>query len=170
MAKALLRAVRARDGDLDDLDILEPAAEPWFIPESTRLLDQLHTFRQRHEHFALVVDEYGGLMGVVTLEDILEEIVGDISDEHDIAVTGVRPQPDGSYMVEGSVTIRDLNREFEWDLPDEEGSDDRRPDSPRIAAHPRCRTIVPIPSLPIRDRAPTASSDHLGSGYAAEAR
>ena len=121
-AKALLRAVRARDGDLDDLYILEPAAEPWFIPESTRLLDQLHTFRQRHEHFALVVDEYGGLMGVVTLEDILEEIVGDISDEHDIAVTGVRPQPDGSYMVEGSVTIRDLNREFEWDLPDEEAA------------------------------------------------
>jgi Mg2+/Co2+ transporter CorB len=121
-AKALLRAVRARDGDLDGLDILEPAAEPWFIPESTHLLDQLHSFRQRHEHFALVVDEYGGLMGVVTLEDILEEIVGDISDEHDVAVTGVRPQPDGSYMVEGSVTIRDLNREFEWDLPDEEAA------------------------------------------------
>jgi len=121
-AKALLRAVRARGGELEGLDILEPAAEPWFIPESTRLLDQLHTFRQRHEHFALVVDEYGALMGVVTLEDILEEIVGDISDEHDVAVTGVRPQPDGSYMVEGSVTIRDLNREYEWELPDEEAA------------------------------------------------
>ena len=121
-AKALLRAVRAREGDLTELDILSLAASPWFIPESTSLLDQLQAFRERHEHSALVVDEYGSLMGVVTLEDILEEIVGEITDEHDIAVPGVRPQPDGSYLVQGSVTIRDLNRELDWHLPDEEAA------------------------------------------------
>jgi Mg2+/Co2+ transporter CorB len=118
-AKALLRAVRYHPGDLDGLDIMTIANKPWFVPESTDLLEQLHAFRRRREHFSLVVDEYGSLMGIVTLEDILEEIVGDIDDEHDITVRGVRPQKDGSYIVDGSVTIRDLNRQFEWDLPDE---------------------------------------------------
>ncbi|MHA1112943.1 MAG: HlyC/CorC family transporter [Alphaproteobacteria bacterium] len=118
-AKALLRAVRRHDGEVSDLDIGEIAAKPWFIPESTSLLDQLQAFRNRHEHFALVVDEYGAVMGVVTLEDILEEIVGEISDEHDLPVSGVQAQPDGSYIVDGAVTIRDLNREFGWDLPDD---------------------------------------------------
>ena len=121
-AKALLRAVRAAGSELEKLNIAELATEPWFVPESTSLLDQLHAFRERHEHFALVVDEYGVLMGVVTLEDIIEEIVGDIADEPDIHVRGVRPQPDVSYVVDGAVTIRDLNREFEWRLPDEEAS------------------------------------------------
>ena len=87
-----------------------------------RLLDQLHFFRSRHEHFALVVDEYGSLLGVVTLEDILEEIVGDISDEHDISVPGLRRQPNGSFIVDGKFTIRDLNRQLEWNLPDEEAA------------------------------------------------
>lgn len=121
-AKVLLRAVRAHPGDIDSLDIAALASPPWFIPESTSLLDQLQAFRERREHFALVVDEYGTLMGVVTLEDILEEIVGEISDEHDVAVTGVRPQPDGSYIVNGNVTLRDLNRELDWRLPDEEAT------------------------------------------------
>lgn len=121
-SKALLKALRAAGGNLDGLDILALAAKPWFIPESTSLLNQLQAFRKRHEHFALVVDEYGSLMGIVTLEDILEEIVGEIVDEHDVVVAGVRPQGDGSYVVEGSVTIRDLNRQFEWDLPDEEAA------------------------------------------------
>ncbi len=120
--KALLRAVREGGDNLDGLDILALAAKPWFIPEFTSLLDQLQAFRKRREHFALVVDEYGSLLGIVTLEDILEEIVGDIADEHDVAVPGVRPQADGSYVVDGSVTIRDLNRQFEWDLPDEEAA------------------------------------------------
>ncbi|MCH8319696.1 MAG: CBS domain-containing protein, partial [Acidobacteria bacterium] len=79
----------ARDGRIENLDIVSLAAKPWFIPESTTLLDQLLAFRDRHEHFSLVVDEYGSLMGIVTLEDILEEIVGDITDEHDVAVIGV---------------------------------------------------------------------------------
>ena len=85
---------------------------PWFIPESTTLLDQLLAFRERREHFAIVVDEYGAFMGIVTLEDILEEIVGEIDDEHDKIVRGVRPQPDGSYIIDGTVTIRDLTRDF----------------------------------------------------------
>ena len=86
------------------------------------MLDQLETFRARREHFALVVDEYGSLMGVVTLEDILEEIVGDISDEHDVSVPGLRRQPDGTYIVDGKFTIRDLNRQLDWNLPDEEAA------------------------------------------------
>ncbi|MGQ9365615.1 HlyC/CorC family transporter [Azospirillum sp. ST 5-10] len=121
-AKALLREVRARGANLDDLDVALIAARPWFIPDTTTLFDQLQAFRQRREHFALVVDEYGSLMGVVTLEDILEEIVGDISDELDAQVAGVRPQPNGAYIVDGWVTLRDLNRQFEWRLPDDKAS------------------------------------------------
>jgi len=118
-AKALFRAVQAHNGDIETLDIEALASAPWFIPESTSLLDQLQTFRTRRAHFAIVVDEYGSLLGIVTLEDILEEIVGNIDDEHDVVMTGVRAQADGSFIARGDVTIRDLNREFEWDLPDE---------------------------------------------------
>lgn len=119
-AKSLLRAVRAASGTLDDLRVETLASKPWFVPDATSLLDQLTAFRARREHFALVVDEYGTLLGLVTLEDILEEIVGDITDELDTNVAGVFPQPDGSYVVDGKVTVRDLNRQFEWHLPDEE--------------------------------------------------
>ncbi len=117
-ARDLLRAIseHGRDG----FDIHEVKRDPWFTPVTTDADDQLAEFLRRREHFALVVDEYGALMGLVTLEDILEEIVGDIKDEHDIAVQGVRQQPDGSVNVDGSVPIRDLNRAMNWDLPDEE--------------------------------------------------
>lgn len=122
-AKALLREVRARGADnLNEIDVKSVAGKPWFIPDTTTLLDQLQAFRERREHFALVVDEYGSFLGIVTLEDILEEIVGAIEDEHDVAVPGVRAQTDGTYLVEGSVTLRTLNREFEWRLPDEDAS------------------------------------------------
>jgi Mg2+/Co2+ transporter CorB len=121
-AKALLRAINESGGKMQNADALALAVKPWFIPDSTTLLDQLNAFRARREHFAMVVDEYGTLLGVVTLEDILEEIVGDIRDEHDIPVAGVRPQTDGSYLIDGSVTLRDLNREFDWDLPDDKAS------------------------------------------------
>ncbi|HPF78734.1 MAG TPA: transporter associated domain-containing protein, partial [Alphaproteobacteria bacterium] len=84
------------------------------------LYDQLQAFKSRREHFAVVVDEYGSFMGIVTLEDILEEIVGEIDDEHDETFVGVRKQTNGTYLVEGDVTIRDLKREFEWELPDDE--------------------------------------------------
>jgi len=86
------------------------------------LRDQLQAFLRRKTQMALVVDEYGVVMGLVTLEDILEEIVGDIKDEHDVVVPGMRPQPDGSVIVEGSVSIRDLNRAMDWTLPDEEAT------------------------------------------------
>ncbi|NIA71837.1 HlyC/CorC family transporter [Pelagibius litoralis] len=121
-AKALLRAVQAAGAKLDDLDILGIANAPWFIPETTDLLSQLQAFRSRHEHFAIVVDEYGEVLGIVTLEDILEEIVGDIADEHDVEMEGVQIERDGSVIADGRVTLRDLNRRFEWRLPDEEAS------------------------------------------------
>jgi len=119
-AKDLLQALADADGKIDALDIPDIMREPWFIPETTSLKDQLAAFLKRQNHFALVVDEYGALQGLVTLEDILEEIVGEIEDEHDVAVTGVKPAADGWLEVEGSVTIRDLNRALNWDLPDEE--------------------------------------------------
>jgi Mg2+/Co2+ transporter CorB len=119
-AKDVLRALVAAGGDGSTIDPLEIAAEPWFIPETTTLIEQMAAFRDRRQHFALVVDEYGALMGMVTLEDILEEIVGPIADEYDVAHRGIRAQPDGSVVVEGSVTIRDLNRDLGWTLPDEE--------------------------------------------------
>ena len=118
-AKDLLSALAKAGGDMDRLDIAAIAREPWFIPETTNLKDQLNAFLKRQSHFALVVDEYGGLQGLVTLEDILEEIVGEIEDEHDDAVQGVRRQPDGSVHADGDVTIRDLNRAMDWDLPDD---------------------------------------------------
>ena len=121
-SKDLLRLVHGHKGDIDELNLVTSALAPWFIPDSTTLLLQLQAFRRRRAHFALVVDEYGALMGMVTLEDILEEIVGDIADEHDVAFSGVRNNADGSYTARGTVTVRDLNREFEWTLPDEEAS------------------------------------------------
>ncbi|MEO5337451.1 MAG: HlyC/CorC family transporter [Magnetospirillum sp. WYHS-4] len=121
-AKDLLRVVRSRGGMVTNQDINALAAKPWFVPEATTLFDQLQAFRRRREHIAMVVDEYGSLLGLVTLEDILEDIVGDIADEHDVAVPGVRPAADGSYTVHGTVTVRDLNRKFEWSLPDEPAS------------------------------------------------
>jgi Mg2+/Co2+ transporter CorB len=120
-AKDLLRAVDVC-GDVEKLKIDDIALEAWFVPDTTPADDQLQAFLKRKTHFALVVDEYGEVMGLVTLEDILEEIVGDITDEHDLAVQGVRVQADGSVMVEGSVPIRDLNRVMSWDLPDEEAT------------------------------------------------
>jgi len=121
-AKTLLSAVKLQAPATEKLDIPGLAAKPWFIPESTTLLQQLHAFRKKREHFALVVDEYGVLMGIVTLEDILEEIVGDISDEFDIAVPGVRLQADDTFIIKGDVTIRDLNRQFDWSLPDDQAA------------------------------------------------
>src|SRR5208283_5658438 len=109
----------AAQGKVDRIDIAAILREPWFIPETTNLKDQLNAFLKRRTHFALVVDEYGALQGLVTLEDILEEIVGEIDDEYDPAIEGVRRQPDGSVVVDGQVAVRDLNRALDWDLPDE---------------------------------------------------
>lgn len=117
----IARALHEADGDASSIDIDSLRREPWFVPETTEVLDQLNAFREKREHFALVVDEYGALMGLVTLEDILEEIVGAIEDEHDIAVEGIQPDAEnGAWLVDGAVPIRDLNRALDWELPDEE--------------------------------------------------
>src|SRR5712672_145277 len=121
-AKDLLRALQTAGDDLAQVDVKTIARPPWFVPDVRPLSEQIKAFRRRKTPFALVVDEYGELMGLVTLEDILEEIVGDITDEHDVAVPGVRPQPDGSVNVDGAVPIRDLNRVMDWNLPDEEAT------------------------------------------------
>jgi Mg2+/Co2+ transporter CorB len=121
-AKEVWRALQAAGGDIDQIDIAGLAKPPWFVPDTTPVAEQLKAFRHRKTPFALVVDEYGELEGLVTLEDIVEEIVGDITDEHDIAVPGVRPLPDGSVNVDGSVPIRDLNRVMDWSIPDDEAT------------------------------------------------
>ena len=116
-AKDLLKAIATNP--VDSIDIAAIMREAWFIPETTVVKDQLNAFLKRQSHFALVVDEYGALQGLVTLEDILEEIVGEIDDGHDEAIHGVRRQADGSVQVDGDVTVRDLNRFMDWNLPDE---------------------------------------------------
>jgi Mg2+/Co2+ transporter CorB len=120
--KDLLRALHAVDGNAAKVDITSLMTPPWFVPDTRPVSEQLKAFRRRKTPFALVVDEYGEVEGLVTLEDILEEIVGDITDEHDVAIPGVRRQPDGSVNVDGAVPIRDLNRVMEWNLPDEEAT------------------------------------------------
>ncbi len=121
-AKDLLRALQAVGGDPTKVNVRAITRLPWFVPDIRPLSEQLKAFRRRKTPFALVVDEYGEVMGLVTLEDILEEIVGDITDEHDIVVPGVRPQSDGSVNVDGGVPIRDLNRAMDWNLPDHEAT------------------------------------------------
>lgn len=119
-AKDLSRVLWESNGDKRSIDIASIARSPYFVPETTTLSEQLDMFRLKQEHFAMVIDEYGSVQGLVTIEDILEEIVGEIEDEYDSPVQGVRPQGDGSVNVDGDVTIRDLNRAMDWNLPDEE--------------------------------------------------
>ena len=127
-AKDLLRAMdrltrgpEASPAALQVFQVLDVAMKPYFVPETTTLDDQMRQFLRRHTHFALVIDEYGSLQGLITLEDILEEIVGEITDEYDTDdELSLTPTGDGGYVVEGSMTIRDLNRANDWSLPDEE--------------------------------------------------
>ena len=121
-AKDLLRALHAVGGDAGKIDPAALATPPWFVPDTTPLYEQLQAFRHRKAPFALVVDEYGELEGLVTIKDIVEEIVGDITTEHEIAVPGVRVLPDGSVNVDGAVPIRDLNRAMDWNIPDDEAT------------------------------------------------
>ena len=118
--KHLAMALIEHKGDLKASNVAGLATPPWFVPETTTLEELIESFRQRRSHFALVVDEYGGLQGLVTLEDILGEIFGELPDEHQQEERpDVRRRPDGSYLVDGTVPVRDLNRELEWNLPDE---------------------------------------------------
>ena len=129
-AKDLLRAIYVRfsegaagEDPFDGFDLMSVVMKPYFIPETTALDDQMRQFLRRKTHFALVVDEYGALEGLITLEDILEEIVGEITDEFDLDEEHpVRRAPNGDVIVEGSMTIRDLNRATEWSLPDDEAN------------------------------------------------
>lgn len=121
-AKDLLRALNEVGNDFSQIDVTKIAAKPWFVPDTTTLQEQLNAFLRRKAHFAVVVDEYGEVEGLVTLEDIIEEIVGEIADEHDIDMQGVKQEADGSVVVDGTVPIRDLNRALGWSLPDEEAT------------------------------------------------
>jgi len=120
--KDLLSALGRAGWDISKLDVMSFTAPPWFVPDTTSLKHQLNQFLKRKAQMALVVDEYGEVQGLITLEDILEEIVGQIADEHDTHETAIRPQPDGSVNVDGTVTVRDLNRQMDWNLPDEEAT------------------------------------------------
>ena len=130
-AKDLLRAMYKLLGEagekgfaaLETFRIADVAMKPYFVPNTTSLDDQMRQFLRRRTHFALVVDEYGSLQGMITLEDILEEIVGEITDEFDPdGDFPIRRAEDGTYWVEGGMTIRDFNRATDWTLPDEEAN------------------------------------------------
>ncbi|MEZ5691875.1 MAG: CNNM domain-containing protein [Rickettsiales bacterium] len=120
--KDLIKLIREHGDNLTIRSILEICSDPWFVPEITNLRDQLLEFRNRRQHFALVIDEYGDWQGIVTLEDIIEEIVGDIEDEHDEIDNNIQKIKDGSYIINGNVTIRDINRHLSWNLPDDNAS------------------------------------------------
>lgn len=121
-AKDLLAAVQANAGDASKINIVNITTPPWFVPDTTPVGDQLNAFLSRKIHFAIVIDEYGEVMGLVTLEDVLEEIVGQIADEHDTEVAGVEREASGDLIVGGTTPIRDLNRLYDWTLPDDEAT------------------------------------------------
>jgi Mg2+/Co2+ transporter CorB len=120
--KTLIKEFNQTNGKLDGITYDKICMKPWFIPETTNLRDQLFAFRAKRQHFAFVVDEYGAWKGIVTLEDIIEEIVGDIEDEHDVADHDIQKVDNKTYLVKGDVTLRDLKRHLDWDLPDENAS------------------------------------------------
>lgn len=120
--KTFFRALQLQNGNMEKIKLSNLMSVPWFIPETTHLLDQLQSFQKKREHFALVVDEYGDLMGCITLEDILEEIVGEIADEYDTIATGINVQQDGAIIADGSTPIRDLNRQFDLNIPEDDAA------------------------------------------------
>lgn len=124
LLRAMDKAMRGPDATgLDGFRVLDIAMKPYFVPETTTLDDQMREFLRRHTHFALVVDEYGALQGLITLEDILEEIVGEIADEFDVdSEHPIRRTDTGDWIVDGGMTIRDLNRQTDWNLPDDEAN------------------------------------------------
>jgi len=119
---SILSSIGSKRFDIKKFDVLKVAMKPYFIPETTTLDLQMRQFLKRKSHFALVVDEYGDLRGLITLEDIIEEIIGEISDEHDIEVDQMIGTSDGKLLVDGGMSIRDLNRAYDWSLPDNEAN------------------------------------------------
>ena len=168
-AKDLLRELDAVGGDESKIDIAAIALEPWFVPDTTSLADQLKAFRKRKTHFALVVDEYGEVMGLVTLEDIIEEIVGDISDEHDVSVSGLRAA--GRRLGHRRWRRADPRPQPRDGLEfARRGSDhDRGPRHPRGAADPRAGTDLHLSRLPLSGAAKDAQPHHRVEGHALEA-
>lgn len=121
--KHLSHAILEQKGDVNKVDIMALLSEPWFVPDTTTLEEQLDAFRKRRIHLALVVDEYGALMGLVTPQDILSEILGEMPDENQAqSRPNVRLRPDGSYLVDGTVPVRDINRELDWSLPEDDAT------------------------------------------------
>lgn len=120
--KTLIKTINELPEPPDSEKIRAIAAKPWFVPETTSLRDQLMAFRRKRQHLAFVVDEYGAWLGIITLEDIIEEIVGDIEDEHDETLSQIQKIGDNAYLVSGLVTVRDLNRQLDWSLPEEEAA------------------------------------------------
>jgi Mg2+/Co2+ transporter CorB len=118
----LLNELRLAGSKVTGAQVLGICQKPWFIPETTTLHDQLLAFRSKRQHFAFVVDEYGAWQGIVTLEDIIEEIVGNIEDEHDERDNAIQKVSDTAYLVQGIVPVRDVNRQLDWHLPDEHAS------------------------------------------------
>jgi Mg2+/Co2+ transporter CorB len=174
-AKDLLRALDAVGGDASKLNVQQISFLPWFVPVNSSLSGQLKAFLSKKTHFALAVDEYGEVMGLVTLEDILEEIVGDIKDEHDVAVQGVRPRPDGSVIVDGSVPIRDVNRAMDWSLPDEEATTIAGLVIHEARLIPEAGQAFHVLWLPFRGHAPQPqqgdiADDHPGQGQGGSLR
>ena len=132
-AKNLFAALQKHNGDAAKIDIEDILLPPWFVPDTRAIPDQLNAFLKRKSHFAIVVDEYGEVQGLVTLEDIIEEIVGDIKDEHDAVATGVRPKPDGSYLVDGARADPRPQPRLRLDAARRRGQHHRRPRHPRGA-------------------------------------
>ncbi len=121
-AKDVVRALYRAEGDLTRIAIEKLVAKPWFVPDTTPLSAQLNAFLKAKVHSALVVDEYGDVQGLIALEDILEEIVGDIADEYDEVIQGILKQTDGSYLIDGDIPVRDVNRTLNWSMPDDEAT------------------------------------------------
>ena len=158
--KDLLLALSRAGWDVAKIDIGAVAAQPWFVPDTTSVGNQLNEFLRRKAQLALVVDEYGEVQGLITLEDILEEIVGQIADEHDVHDAAIRLQADGSVNVDGTVAVRDLNRQMDWDLPDEEATTIAGLVIHEAQKHSRAGAGLHVLRLPLRDLAQEPQQDH----------
>ncbi len=157
----VMREFVQRRGRMEGFDLTTLMIAPWFVPDTTSLEEQLRAFRERRTHFALVVDEYGAIQGVITLEDIINEIFGELPEEHDVStMPGIRPQPDGSYNIDGAMPVRDINRALDWELPDEEATTLAGLVIHEARMIPEVGTAFRLLRLRVRDSAPPAQPDH----------